>query len=231
MTPGTVGDPLSDAMMQPFTERNASSARRTSSSICSLRSLVLSFSARYCEADSARRASRRPPSLLTRTGQICDEKRQEFILLSDVLGVSMLVDAVNHRRPSGDGIHRVGPFHVPDAPALPMGANIRRTLAGNRCWCAGRSATRTEGRSVARFSMSGRPQPTGFTTFRTSSDTDELAAPGPPRTAGSGSERSNRRRIRFRPTVPLAKSWPRWVDRRCAPRTFISSSGRPATRA
>ena len=34
---------------------------------------------------------------LTRTGQMCDDKRQEFILMSDVLGVSMLVDAINHR--------------------------------------------------------------------------------------------------------------------------------------
>src|SRR5678815_3604142 len=38
---------------------------------------------------------------LTRTGKLSSEKRQEFILASDVLGVSMLVDAINHRRPSG----------------------------------------------------------------------------------------------------------------------------------
>jgi hydroxyquinol 1,2-dioxygenase len=38
---------------------------------------------------------------LTRTGQTCDDKRQEFILLSDTLGVSMLVDAINHRTPEG----------------------------------------------------------------------------------------------------------------------------------
>ncbi len=38
---------------------------------------------------------------LTRTGKLSSEKRQEFILTSDVLGVSMLVDAINHRRPSG----------------------------------------------------------------------------------------------------------------------------------
>jgi hypothetical protein len=38
---------------------------------------------------------------LTKTGHKCDDWRQEFILLSDVLGVSMLVDAVNSRRPSG----------------------------------------------------------------------------------------------------------------------------------
>ena len=68
---------------------------------------------------------------LTRTGRICDEKRQEFILLSDVLGVSMLVDAVNHRKPSGATESTVlGPFHVPDAPALPMGANISKTPGG-----------------------------------------------------------------------------------------------------
>ena len=38
---------------------------------------------------------------LTRTGQKCDDKRQEFILLSDTLGISMLVDAINHRMPDG----------------------------------------------------------------------------------------------------------------------------------
>ncbi|MGY3466352.1 hypothetical protein ACVW0I_003223 [Bradyrhizobium sp. LM6.11] len=36
---------------------------------------------------------------LTRTGHMCDDKRQEFILLSDALGVSMLVDAINHPVP------------------------------------------------------------------------------------------------------------------------------------
>ena len=38
---------------------------------------------------------------LTRTGQTCTPTRQEFILLSDVLGVSMLVDAINHREREG----------------------------------------------------------------------------------------------------------------------------------
>ena len=62
---------------------------------------------------------------LTRTGQLCNEWRQEFILLSDVLGVSMLVDAINNRKPSGASETTVlGPFHVADAPELPMGANI-----------------------------------------------------------------------------------------------------------
>jgi hydroxyquinol 1,2-dioxygenase len=48
---------------------------------------------------------------LTRTGQMCDDKRQEFILLSDTLGVSMLVDAINHRTPEGATETTVlGPF-------------------------------------------------------------------------------------------------------------------------
>jgi len=62
---------------------------------------------------------------LTKTGQLCNEWRQEFILLSDVLGVSMLVDAINNRKPSGASESTVlGPFHVEDAPILDMGANI-----------------------------------------------------------------------------------------------------------
>jgi len=62
---------------------------------------------------------------LTDTGHKCDEWRQEFILLSDVLGVSMLVDAVNNRKPSGASESTVlGPFHVDGAPELEMGDNI-----------------------------------------------------------------------------------------------------------
>ena len=62
---------------------------------------------------------------LTKTGQMCDDNRQEFILLSDILGMSMLVDAINNRKPSGASESTVlGPFHVADAPELPMGSNI-----------------------------------------------------------------------------------------------------------
>ena len=62
---------------------------------------------------------------LTATGHKCDDWRQEFILLSDVLGVSMLVDAINNRKPSGASESTVlGPFHVDGAPELAMGADI-----------------------------------------------------------------------------------------------------------
>lgn len=62
---------------------------------------------------------------LTKVGHMCNDWRQEFILLSDSLGVSMLVDAINNRKPSGASESTVlGPFHVPDAPELPMGSDI-----------------------------------------------------------------------------------------------------------
>lgn len=71
---------------------------------------------------------------LTRTGQICSDKRQEFILLSDVLGVSMLVDAINHRRPVGATENTVfGPFHVDGSPELELGASINLDGKGEMC--------------------------------------------------------------------------------------------------
>ena len=68
---------------------------------------------------------------LTATGQICDDKRQEFILLSDVLGVSMLVDAINHPK-SGRGTEStvLGPFYVPGAPEYEHGASIIKQQYG-----------------------------------------------------------------------------------------------------
>ncbi|MDY0205171.1 MAG: dioxygenase [Pseudomonas sp.] len=76
---------------------------------------------------------------LTRTGQLCDDKRQEFILLSDTLGVSMLVDAIQHRRPEAATENTVfGPFHVDGAPVLKMGANISLDGKGESCLYQGR---------------------------------------------------------------------------------------------
>lgn len=77
-------------------------------------------------------------AFLTRTGHMCDDKRQEFILLSDTLGVSMLVDAINHRMPGGATETTVlGPFHVANAPELPHGADIARGEAGERLYVEG----------------------------------------------------------------------------------------------
>src|SRR6478735_4781299 len=69
---------------------------------------------------------------LTDTGHMCTEWRQEFILLSDTLGVTMLVDAINNRRPSGATENTIlGPFYVPDAPRYENGANICLDHKGN----------------------------------------------------------------------------------------------------
>lgn len=71
---------------------------------------------------------------LTRTGQICSGERQEFILLSDTLGFSMLVDAINNRRPPGATENTVfGPFHVEGAPLRRMGDTISLDGKGESC--------------------------------------------------------------------------------------------------
>jgi protocatechuate 3,4-dioxygenase beta subunit len=76
---------------------------------------------------------------LTETGQMCSDWRQEFILLSDVLGVSMLVDAINHRRPSAATPNTIlGPFYVADAPHYDLGANICQDGKGQPMIVAGR---------------------------------------------------------------------------------------------
>jgi hydroxyquinol 1,2-dioxygenase len=75
---------------------------------------------------------------LAKTGQLSSEKRHEFILLSDVLGISMLVDAINHRFPTGATPSTVmGPFHIEGSPELPMGTDLAEGLAGEPCYVVG----------------------------------------------------------------------------------------------
>ncbi len=76
---------------------------------------------------------------LTRTGQKCDEQRQEFILLSDVLGLSMLTVAMNNDKPLGcTEATVVGPFHVEGAPHYALGADVANGATGQPCWVRGR---------------------------------------------------------------------------------------------
>jgi hydroxyquinol 1,2-dioxygenase len=76
---------------------------------------------------------------LTATGQKCDATRQEYILLSDTLGVSMLVDAINHRKPAGATENTVlGPFHVAGAAEYAMWTDIGAGVAGEPCYVSGR---------------------------------------------------------------------------------------------
>ena len=85
---------------------------------------------------------------LTKTGQLCTDWRQEYILLSDVTGVSMLVDAINNRKPSGASESTVlGPFHVAAAPVREMGDNICLDAKGEDMFVYGRILD-TDGKPV-----------------------------------------------------------------------------------
>ena len=86
---------------------------------------------------------------LTRAGQICDEKRQEFILLSDITGTSMLVDAINHRLSEGATESTVfGPFYREGAPEFPMGATISQDGRGEPAVATGQVRS-TNGTPIA----------------------------------------------------------------------------------
>jgi protocatechuate 3,4-dioxygenase beta subunit len=75
---------------------------------------------------------------LTRTGQVCDDVRQEFILLSDVLGVSMLVETINHRTGGTSTESTVlGPFHVTASPVRALGDDISLDHKGTPCLVSG----------------------------------------------------------------------------------------------
>ena len=123
---------------------------------------------------------------LTRIGKLCSEKRQEFILTSDVLGVSMLVDAINHRRPSGATPSTVeGPFHVPNAPPIANGGDMARGAPGVPCFVTG-TVKGLDGEPVAGgCSISGRPTARGFT--RTSATSAAHGCAGSTEPQGDGS--------------------------------------------
>ena len=81
---------------------------------------------------------------LTAVGQKCDDKRQEFILLSDVLGLSMMVVSLNHKTPPGATEATVlGPFFAHGAKEFGYGADLRAgaTQKGEDVWVSGRVLT------------------------------------------------------------------------------------------
>ncbi|GAA3510776.1 dioxygenase [Georgenia daeguensis] len=87
-------------------------------------------------------------AFLTDAGHITDERRQEFILLSDVLGASMQTIAVNNEAYKNATEATVfGPFFVADAPEIPRGGDIAGGAHGTPCWVEG-TVTDTEGNVV-----------------------------------------------------------------------------------
>ncbi|MGQ0545745.1 MAG: dioxygenase family protein [Betaproteobacteria bacterium] len=93
---------------------------------------------------------------LTAVGQKCDDKRQELILLSDVLGLSMMVVALNHRTPPGATEATVlGPFFAHGAKEYEYGADLRAgaTQKGEDLWVSGRVL------EAGKDGVSGKPIP------------------------------------------------------------------------
>jgi len=88
---------------------------------------------------------------LTAAGHITDDKRQEFILLSDVLGASMQTIAVNNEAYAGAAAATeatvFGPFFTEDAPEIPHGGDIAGGAHGQPCWVEG-TVTDTQGKPV-----------------------------------------------------------------------------------
>ena len=75
---------------------------------------------------------------LTECGHMSDDKRQEFILLSDTLGLSMLVTAMNNTKPAGCTEATVfGPFHVDGAPEFALGDDVSQGARGEPCYVRG----------------------------------------------------------------------------------------------
>jgi protocatechuate 3,4-dioxygenase beta subunit len=90
---------------------------------------------------------------LTRTGHMSDDVRQEFILLSDVLGVSMLVETINHRT-GGTATEStvLGPFHMVESPPRELGADIALDGKGTPCLVSGQ-VTGPDGEPLAGASV------------------------------------------------------------------------------
>lgn len=87
-------------------------------------------------------------AFLTAAGHITDDSRQEFILLSDVLGASMQTIAVNneaHRDATEATVF--GPFFVDNSPEIPLGGDIAGGSPGQPCWIEG-TVTDTDGKPV-----------------------------------------------------------------------------------
>jgi len=93
---------------------------------------------------------------LTAVGQKCDGKRQEFILLSDILGLSMMVVALNHKTaPGATEATVLGPFFAHGAKEYGYGADLRvgATMKGEDVWVSGRVL------AVDKDGVSGKPVP------------------------------------------------------------------------
>ncbi len=131
--------------MRNLNERNITDAVVAAADGCAdarlkqvLASLVRHLHAFVRDIEPSEEEWHRAIEFLTRTGQRCDGERQEFILLSDLLGVTMLVDAINHRTDGKATESTVlGPFYVEDPPEAAVGDTIDRGVGGEPLFVEG----------------------------------------------------------------------------------------------
>jgi hydroxyquinol 1,2-dioxygenase len=103
-----------------------------------MQSLVRHLHAFACDVRLTESQWQQGIDFLTRTGHITDDRRQEFILLSDVLGLSMLTVAIN--APASAGATEstvVGPFFTDESPEVPLGGDITGEAKGRPCYVSG----------------------------------------------------------------------------------------------
>src|ERR1700729_2009402 len=103
-----------------------------------LDSLVRHLHAAVREVEPTIAEWERAIDFLTATGQKCDRERQEFILLSDVLGISMLVETINNRTAAATESTVLGPFHMVASPLRALGDTIDLVGTGPQCVIEGR---------------------------------------------------------------------------------------------
>jgi protocatechuate 3,4-dioxygenase beta subunit len=155
--PSRRGSPesLLPSMTTEFTEESATTTVIDSFENCSddrltavLRGIVKYLHGFICEIEPTQQEWNRGIEFLTEVGRLSDGPRQEFTLLSDVLGASMLVDAINNRKSPGATESTVlGPFHIDDSPARELGADIALTGYAPRCVVRG-TLRSTDGRPL-----------------------------------------------------------------------------------
>src|SRR3954464_6006580 len=111
-----------------------------------LQALVRHLHAFACEVGLTQAEWESGIAVLRATGDITDERRQEFVLWSDALGLSMLVDALANPLPEGATESTVlGPFYVPDSPAREYGESMMSEPAGTPAWVHGRVLRSADG--------------------------------------------------------------------------------------
>lgn len=115
-----------------------------------MQSLVRHLHAFAAEVSLTQEEWRAGIGALTATGAITNDERQEFILWSDTLGLSMFLDALSHPLPAGATESTVlGPFYVPGSPLREYGADISEESAGTPAWVQGRVLDATTGEPIS----------------------------------------------------------------------------------